>query len=627
MAHSQFELLKQRRFLPFFLTQALGAFNDNVFRNAMLALMVYQMGLSTEQSTLYANLAPALFILPYFLFSATAGQIAEKVEKARLIRITTAMEIGIMSLAAFGFVYGLPNLLLFCLFLTGVQSTLFGPVKYAILPQVLAPEELTGGNGLVEMGTSISILIGMIAGMSLLMIPGYGPQTAAAAMIGLAIAGHLVSRAIPAAPAIAPTLRINPNILAESLHVLRMVRHDNTVRRAVFGVSWFWFVGTLLSAQLPNYAKLHLGGSESLNLMALALFSICTGLGSLWCEKLSQRTVEIGLVPFGALGMSVFCADLYFARPGLAPETGISLAQFWQQAGSFRIMADLTLIGLFAGFFMVPLFALIQSRTPRAELSRVIAGMNIQNAIFIVAAALGGVALQQALGWSIPQLFLALGIASIVVAAWIFSIVPEFLMRFLSWLLVRGLYRLQLHGVERHVPDEGPALLVCNHVSYMDALLLSSAVPRPIRFVMYYRIFNTPFARWAFKAAKAIPIAGRHEDPEIMERAFAEVEQALADGELVCIFPEGRLTPDGEIGPFKPGMERILAARPVPVVPMAIRGMWASIFSRSGLLNTLRLPSRLRAHVTILADAPVAGAMATATELEEKVKAMRGEWA
>ncbi|WP_297800872.1 MFS transporter [Arenimonas sp. GDDSR-1] len=627
MAHSQFELLKQRRFLPFFLTQALGAFNDNVFRNAMLALMVYQMGLSTEQSTLYANLAPALFILPYFLFSATAGQIAEKVEKARLIRITTAMEIAIMSLAAFGFIYSLPALLLFCLFLTGVQSTLFGPVKYAILPQVLAPEELTGGNGLVEMGTSISILIGMIAGMSLLMIPGYGPQAAAAAMIGLAVTGHLVSRAIPMAPAIAPELKINPNLLAESLHVLGMVRHHPVVRRAVFGVSWFWFVGTLLSAQLPNYAKLHLGGSESLNLMALALFSIGTGLGSLWCEKLSQRTVEIGLVPFGALGMSVFCADLYFARPGLAPETGITLAQFWQQAGSFRIMADLTLIGLFAGFFIVPLFALIQSRTEKHHLSRVIAGMNIQNAVFIVSAAATGIVLQRYLGFNIPEVFLLLSVLNLAVLVYLMLLVPEFFLRFLAWIYIRILYRIEVHGIEKNVPDEGPALLVCNHVSYMDALLLSSAVPRPIRFVMYYKIFNTPGARWAFKAANAIPIAGRSEDPELMERAFAEVDKALADGELVCIFPEGRLTPDGEIGPFKPGMERILAARPVPVVPMAIRGMWASIFSRSGVINTLRLPSRIRAHVTVLAEAPVDGASATAADLEEKVKAMRGEWA
>lgn len=627
MAHSQYELLKQRRFLPFFLTQALGAFNDNVFRNAMLALMVYQMGLSTEQSTLYANLAPALFILPYFLFSATAGQIAEKVEKARLIRITTAMEIAIMTLASVGFIYGLPGLLLFCLFLTGVQSTLFGPVKYAILPQVLAPEELTGGNGLVEMGTSISILIGMIAGMSLLMIPGYGPQAAAMAMIGLAVTGHLVSRAIPMAPAIAPDLKINPNILAESLHVLGMVRHNPVVRRAVFGVSWFWFVGTLLSAQLPNYAKLHLGGSESLNLLALALFSIGTGLGSLWCEKLSQRTVEIGLVPFGALGMTAFCADLYFARPGLAPETGITLAQFWQQAGSFRIMADLTLIGLFAGFFIVPLFALIQSRTEKHHLSRVIAGMNIQNAVFIVTAAATGIVLQRYLGFNIPEVFLLLSVLNLAVLIYLMLLVPEFFLRFLAWIYIRIMYRIEVHGIEKNVPDEGPALLVCNHVSYMDALLLSSAVPRPIRFVMYYKIFNTPGARWAFKAANAIPIAGRSEDAELMERAFAEVDKALADGELVCIFPEGRLTPDGEIGPFKPGMERILAARPVPVVPMAIRGMWASIFSRSGVINTLRLPSRIRAHVTVLAEAPVDGAGAKAAALEEKVKAMRGEWA
>ncbi|MCE2868704.1 MAG: MFS transporter [Xanthomonadaceae bacterium] len=627
MAHSQYELLKQRRFLPFFLTQALGAFNDNVFRNAMLALMVYQMGLSTEQSTLYANLAPALFILPYFLFSATAGQIAEKVEKARLIRITTAMEIAIMSLAAFGFIYGLPALLLFCLFLTGVQSTLFGPVKYAILPQVLAPEELTGGNGLVEMGTSISILIGMIAGMSLLMIPGYGPQAAAAAMIGLAVTGHLVSRAIPMAPAIAPDLKINTNLIAESLHVLGMVRHNPVVRRAVFGVSWFWFVGTLLSAQLPNYAKLHLGGSESLNLLALALFSIGTGLGSLWCEKLSQRTVEIGLVPFGALGMTVFCADLYFARPGLAPETGITLSQFWQQAGSFRIMADLTLIGLFAGFFIVPLFALIQSRTEKHHLSRVIAGMNIQNAVFIVSAAVTGIVLQRYLGFNIPEVFLLLSVLNLAVLVYLMLLVPEFFLRFLAWIYIRIMYRVEVHGIEKHVPDEGPALLVCNHVSYMDALLLSSAVSRPIRFVMYYKIFNTPGARWAFKAANVIPIAGRSEDPELMERAFAAVDQALAEGELVCIFPEGRLTPDGEIGSFKPGMERILAARPVPVVPMAIRGMWASIFSRSGVINTLRLPSRIRAHVTIMAEAPVDGAGAKAVDLEEKVKSLRGEWA
>jgi len=295
------------------------------------------------------------------------------------------------------------------------------------------------------------------------------------------------------------------------------------------------------------------------------------------------------------------------------------------QPGSWRIVADLAGIGLFSGFYVVPLFALIQSRTPREELSRVIAGMNIQNAVFIVLAALGGVALQQLLGWSISQVFLALGIASILVAAWIFSIVPEFLMRFLSWLLVRGLYRLKLHGIERHVPDQGPALLVCNHVSYMDALILAASIPRPVRFVMYYRIFNIPVMRWIFRTAKAIPIAGARENPALMQRAFDEVDAALAEGELVCIFPEGALTKDGEIAPFKSGVEKILARRPVPVVPMALRNMWTSMWSRrDSRMRRMTLPRRLRAHVEVAVAAPVDGRTATAELLEARVRELRG---
>lgn len=626
MAHNQFELLKQRRFLPFFLTQSLGAFNDNVFRQSIIGLLFW-IGVSEAERTLYTNLAPALFILPYFLFSATAGQFAEKLEKSRLIRITTGMEIAIMSLAGIGFLAQNMPILLVALFATGVQSTLFGPVKYSILPSVLKPEELTGGNGLVEMGTSISILAGMIFGGLIFKLAGdHGPVAATTALVLLAVTGNLVSRLIPRVDAGAPDTQVNWVPLAGTREILRLARRQPAVRNAILGISWFWFFGTLLTAQLPTYAIKHLGGDETLYLLALALFSVGTGIGSLLCERLSQRTVEIGLVPFGALGMTVFCIDLYFARPGVAAATGLDVAAFLQQPGSLRIALDLVLIGLFAGLYAVPLFALVQSRTPRSELSRVIAALNIQNAVFIVTAALSALLLQRLLGWSIPELYLAVGLATAVVAVFIFSLVPEFFMRFLAWIYIRLMYRIEVHGVETHVPDEGPALLVCNHVSYMDALLLSSAVPRPIRFVMYYRIFNTPGARWAFKAARAIPIAGRHEDAALMERAFAEVDRALADGELVCIFPEGRLTPDGAIGPFKAGLERILATRPVPVVPMAIRGMWASIWSRAGLLNTLRMPNRFRARIAVLADAPVDGAVATAAQLEEKVKAMRGQW-
>lgn len=627
MAHNQFALLTQRRFLPFFLTQALGAFNDNVYRQAIIGLLFY-LGVSDAQRTLYTNLAPALFILPYFLFSATAGQIAEKLEKHKLIRITTTMEIVIMSLAAIGFLTQNMAVLLVALFGTGLQSTLFGPVKYSILPSVLKPEELTGGNGLVEMGTSISILVGMIFGGLIFKLAGdHGPVVAATAIVLLAVTGNLVSRMIPRADAGEPDLKISWNPVPESVRILRMTRRQPAVRNSILGVSWFWFVGTVLTSQLPTYAIANLGGAETLYIFALALFSVGTGVGSMLCERLSARTVEIGLVPLGAFGMSAFMVDLYLARPGAAAATGLDVAGFMAQDGSWRIALDLLGIGVFAGFFVVPLFALIQNRSPKNELSRVIAGMNIQNAAFIVLAAVLGVVVQRFFHWTIPQVFLALAIANALVAIYIFTIVPEFLMRFLSWVLVRSLYRLRVSGTER-IPDEGAALIVCNHVSYMDALILSASIPRPVRFVMYYKIFNIPVMSWIFRTAKAIPIAGAKEDPEVMRRAFAEIEAALADGQLVGIFPEGALTKDGEIATFKSGVERILAKNPVPVVPMALRGMWSSMWSRrDGRLRRMRVPRRFRARVEVVADPPRDGAAVDAPALEAQVRALRGDLA
>lgn len=636
MAHNQFELLGQRRFLPFFLVQSLGAFNDNVYRQAIIALLFF-LGVSSEQRTLYTNLAPALFILPYFLFSGLAGQIAEKLEKQRLIRITTAMEIGIMSVAAIGFLTENMPLLLVALFGTGLQSTLFGPVKYSILPSVLKPEELTGGNGLVEMGTSMSILLGMIFGGLIFVVAGQaGPEAAAVSIVALAITGNLISRLVPRVDASAPDLKINWNPFPESIKALCLARKQVAVRNAILGISWFWFVGTVLTAQLPTYAETYLGGGSTLYLFCFVLFSVGTGVGSLLCEKLSRRTIEIGLVPLGAIGMTVFCADLYFARPDLATASGLTVRDF-VAAGNWRVIADLTLIGLFAGLFIVPLFALVQSRTPREELSRVIAGVNIQNAGFIVLAAALGVLLQRESlaiygiviplpGLSIPELFLALAIANAGVSILIFTLVPEFFLRFLAWIYVSVFYRVSITGVEEHVPDEGPALLVCNHVSYMDPLVISAAVPRPIRFVMYYKIFRIPGMNWVFRAHRAIPIAGAREDPAVMDAAFAEVKAALEAGELVCIFPEGALTKDGEIAKFKGGVERILAQSPVPVVPMALTGLWDSMWSRrDSRLGRLRVPRRLRAAVGLVAEAPVPGDTATAESLEARVRHLRGD--
>jgi len=623
---SQFTLLGRRRFAPFFWTQALGAFNDSAFRNAMVMLAAVQMGLPDREVSLYTNLAPALFILPYFLFSATAGQLAEKFEKTRIIRYVKLFEIAAMALAAWGFhTHNLP-LLLSVLFMMGVHSTVFGPIKYAILPQALKPSELVGGNGMVEMGTQLAILIGMVAGNSLMLLAGIGPWAAAVATLTVALVGYACSRAIPPAPATAPHLVFNPNPVTETVRVLGITRADRAVFNAVLGISWFWFFGTMLTAQLPLYAKHNLGGDGSVLTLVLTLFSLGTGVGSLLCERMSGKRVEIGLVPLGAFGLTAFGVDLYLARPGAAAQMDLHWQAFLTAAGSWRIVLDLTLIGVFAGFYVVPLFAFVQARTPRDRLSRVIAGNNILNALFIVVASVAGLALSRA-GLGSAQIFLVAALLNVLVAVYIFTLVPEFLMRFITWVLVNTLYRVRVDGM-RHLPEEGPALLVCNHVSFMDPLLLMAHLRRPARFVMYYRIFNIPLLKFVFRTARAIPIAGQKEDPAVLAAAYEAIDTALADGELVCIFPEGGLTRDGAIATFRPGVEKILARRPVPVVPMALRGLWGSVWSRrDSMMGRSRLPRRFRARVELVVDAPISPEQATAPALEARVRELRGDLA
>lgn len=623
---SQFALLGSRRFAPFFWTQALGAFNDNAFRYALVTLAVFQMGLSDQEAGLYTNLAPALFILPFFLFSASAGQLAEKLEKTRIIRYVKLFEIAAMALAAYGFITHHLVFLLVVLLMMGIHSTVFGPIKYAILPQALKAAELVGGNGLIEMGTQIAILLGMIAGSTLMLIVGWGPHFSAALTIGVAMGGYLISRSIPSAPATAPDLKFNWNPFTETMQVLRITREDRAVFNAVLGISWFWFFGVVFTAQLPLYTRVNLGGDGTVNTLVLTLFSIGSGIGSLMCEKMSGKRVEIGLVPLGAFGLTVFGVDLFLARSGVAAQRGLDWLAFLQAPGSWRIVLDLTLIGVFAGFYVVPLFAFVQSRAPRDRLSRVIAGNNILNALLIVIASCFGLALER-LGFSAAQIFLFAALLNVVVAAYIFTLVPEFLMRFITWVLVNTLYRIRVDGMH-HLPEEGPALLVCNHVSFMDPLILMANLRRPARFVMYYKIFNVPLLHFVFKTAKAIPIAGQKEDPAVLQRAFDDVDAALADGQLVCIFPEGGLTKDGSIAPFRAGVEKILARRPVPVVPMALRGLWGSVWSRhDSMLGRARLPRRFRAHVELVVDAPRPPEESSAAMLEERVQVLRGDLA
>jgi len=621
---NQFSLLRQRRFAPFFGTQFLGALNDNVFRNGLVILITFQGVLVAGMDhTQLANVAGALFILPFFLFSATAGQLADKYEKSFLMRRIKLLEIALMLLAAYAFLSQKYTLLLFVLFLMGCQSTLFGPVKYAYLPQQLSNDELVGGNALIEAGTYVAIILGLIIGGLTVAINPSNQSILAAALVGVALLGYLMSRKIPNTRAVDPDLKISLNAWAVTWRIIGFAREDRSVFLSILGISWFWFFGSAMTLQLPAYTLDILNGNEAITTSLLVAFAIGVGIGSLLCERMSGHRIELGLVPFGSIGLSLFAIDLYFAQPFMAAIAVTSASEFLARPNSWRILLDLTLLGAFGGFYSVPLYALIQKRSKRQHLSRIIAANNIINAIFMVAASLISITILQ-LGFSIPELFLVLAVLNIVVAIYIYSLLPEFLMRFIAWILINVFYRIRPRGLE-NIPHKGPAVVVCNHVSFMDPILLSGSIRRPMRFVMYYKIFDIPLLRFFFRNMKAIPIAGAREDEALMHAAFDKVDEELAAGNIVCIFPEGAITRDGEVHRFRPGIEKIIARRPVPVIPVSLGRLWGSWFSRrkSGAIRTI--PGRLFARVPITVGEAVAATDATAPGLELLVRTQRGD--
>ena len=575
---NQFALLRQRRFAPFFWTQFLGAGNDNLFKFAFTVMVTYQLSVSWLPPEMAGLVIGALFILPFLLFSATSGQLADKFEKARLIRFVKTLEIAIMALAAWGFVRADVPVLLACVFLMGLHSTLFGPVKFAYLPQHLDDRELTGGNGMVEMGTFVAILLGQVAGGLLIAVPGQGAAYVAWACLAVAVLGRVVAQLVPSSPATDPRLKINWNPFSETWRNLKLAHRQPAVFRSLLGISWMWFFGAVFLSMFPAYARDVLHGNEQVASLLLVVFSVGIGIGALLCEMLSRRRVEIGLVPLGAIGMSVFAVDLYFASRNLPPAAQLSMVQFVGVAAHWRVMADLGLLSLFAGIYSVPMYALIQLRSQPTHRARIIAANNILNALFMIVSALLVGALLAA-GATIPQVFLAVGLANAVVAATIFLIVPEYLLRFVAFVLTRCVYRFKVRG-EHNIPSQGAAILACNHVSFVDAVLLMAASPRPLRFIMDQRIFAIPVLGWLFRLSKAIPIAPQRDDAAAYERAFAQARAVLDDGELLAIFPEGGITRDGSLGEFKGGIMKILQTHPVPVVPLALQNLWGSFFSR-----------------------------------------------
>jgi 1-acyl-sn-glycerol-3-phosphate acyltransferase len=616
-------MISSRRFLPFFLTQALGAFNDNVFKNSLMLLLAFTAANALPWSTdLTMNLAAGLFILPFLLFSATAGALADSMCKTRLIRLLKVTEIVLMLGAALAFYFQQYLLLLGLLFLMGSQSAFFGPAKYAILPQLLSDKELLSGNAWVEMGTFVAILLGTIVG-GLLAGNAYAPLWVGALVVFFAILGYLSSRAIPEVGQVQQAEPFTFAPVKQTLQTIKISYANRTLYLAIMAISWFWFLGASYLTQFPNFTKTMLAGDNTVVTALLVAFSIGVGLGSMLCERLSGNQVELGLVPLGSIGLTVFGCSLYFSTPDSAPAQLQAIGAFLQTSYGWWILFDLTLIGVSGGLFIVPLYALLQQRAQPSQRARMIAANNIFNALFMVVSAIAGIVFLAVLGLTIPQYFLILAIMNAVVAIYVYSQVPEFALRFVIYLLSHTLYRVKSRGLE-NIPEQGAAVLVANHVSYVDAMLIAGAVRRPVRFVMEKAIYDMPVANWLFRAARTIPICSKQKNEQVYEAAFAAIKRELAEGNLVCIFPEGRLTKTGDIDNFRPGIERIISESPVPVVPMALQGLWGSFFSHHGK-GSFKLKGRLWSKISLHASKAIPAPAVSVAALEQQVRLLRGD--
>jgi 1-acyl-sn-glycerol-3-phosphate acyltransferase len=617
-------LLARPGFLAFFVTQLLSAFNDNFFKNALVFwISSKQASLAGASPEAMISLCSLIFIAPFFVLSASAGQLADRYEKTLVARAVKAAEVLIMALAALGFMSGALGLMLAALFLMGVHSSVLGPVKYSILPELLENERLVEGNALVEMGTFLAILGGTIGGGVLVLLPA-GASYVSAAVLAIAALGLATSFGMPRLAPSNPGLPIAKNPITPTIETLRIVKRTRAVFLSVLGISWFWFLGVVLLSLLPVYARVTLHAHEHVVTLFMGVFCVGIALGSLLTERISGKNLELGLVPFGSLGMTALLLDLYLVgTPAQTPAQLLDVSGFLALPHAYRILCDLFGVAMFGGFFTVPLYTLIQERADPKERARVVAGNNILNALFMVIGS-GLLAVLFGAGFSVHKVFLVLAGLSVLAGAYIYSLLPEFLLRFLAWLLGRTMYRVKVIGHEQ-IPKTGAVVVVCNHVAFNDPLIVAGALRRPARFVMDHHIASTPLLSILFKQGKTIPIAPAHENPALMERAFAKIAQELREGELVCIYPEGKITKTGEMNPFKPGIERILSETPVPVVPMAVFGLWGSMFSRKGGPAMKKLPKRFRARLTIKIGAPIAPAQASAALLEEKVRALLAE--
>jgi len=572
---NQFALLATRRFWPLFVTQAIGAFNDNAFRYALSILLIYDLGPRLGfNAPLLNTVSAGLLILPFFVFSATAGQIADKFDKAMLARRIKLIEIAIVALASFSLFTDLVWLQLSIVLLTGIQSAFFGPIKYSILPQHLERHELLGGNGLIEMGTFLSILLGTLFG-SFAIQSEMGRHAVSVVMIGLALIAYMSARQIPAAPPPQPDLKINPNIVAETWRMIGIARERHDVFLAILGISWFWFLGVVFLTQIPLFAQTELGANETVASLIIATFTVAIGLGSLVTNRLLKGDVSVKYVPVASILITLFIIDLYFATSSLRTSDSSTLlgpADILSSFSGWRALIDLGLIAFCAGLFAVPLYALVQQRSSPQKRARVIAANNIINAIFMTAATIISVILLGA-GLSVRDLFLVVGLANAIAAFWICQLLPQELAAYVARRLFRLLYRVEIKGFDNYIRAGRKVLIIANHTSFLDGPLISAFLPERCHFAINTHIANRWWVKPAFHLFDLLPI-----DPA-NPMALKTLANGLKRGRKVVIFPEGRITRTGSLMKVYEGPGVIAHLADAKILPIRIDGALYTPFS------------------------------------------------
>ncbi len=594
MTDSQFELLRSRRFLPLFVTQFLGAFNDNAFKNALIILVTFRgadaLGLDAG---IMVALAAGIFILPFFLCSATAGQLADKHEKAKLIRIIKFAEIVAMALAVVGLFRQDVWMLMGVLFLMGTQSAFFGPLKYAILPDHVARERLLAANGLIEAATFIAILLGTIAGGVLILL-AQGTLYISVLVVGLAVLGFVASCFIPSAGPAIPDLAINPNFPAEIGNIIGHARTRREVFLSIMGISWFWLVGAVYLAELPTYAKDVLGANEHVVTLFLATFAIGIAVGSVLCNRALRGDISAKFVPVGAIAMTVFALDLVAASTGVPTPAGgaaMSIGHIITSFAGVRILVDLFLMALAGGFYTVPLYVILQAASSAEHRARNIAANNILNALFMVLGA-GATIVLLALGSSVPDIFLYIAILNAAVAAYICKLLPREVVNAVARWILGLLYRVEVRGEANFRAAGNRVVIVANHTSYLDGALLCAYLPRTPTFAINSHVASKWWAKPAFLLFELLPL-----DPT-NPMAAKTLVGAVKAGKRCLIFPEGRITTTGSLMKVYEGPGTIADLAGAKILPIRIEGAQYTPFSRLG--DKLRLRWFPRITLTIL---------------------------